>query len=70
MAWATALVNTSESGRRGTLLSGCKVEPHLAGTAPAELFQFERLGYFCSDNRDCREDKLVFNRTIELRDSR
>ncbi|HEX7480837.1 MAG TPA: glutamine--tRNA ligase/YqeY domain fusion protein [Polyangiales bacterium] len=51
------------------VLSGCKVEPHLSASQPGELFQFERLGYFCGDSKDCRNGKLVFNRTIELRDS-
>jgi glutaminyl-tRNA synthetase len=40
-----------------------------AGTAVAgQGFQFERLGYFCAD-KDCTPDKLIFNRTVTLRDS-
>ncbi|MGE5588527.1 MAG: glutamine--tRNA ligase/YqeY domain fusion protein [Clostridia bacterium] len=31
------------------VLTGCKVEPSLAGAAPGDRFQFERLGYFCVD---------------------
>jgi glutaminyl-tRNA synthetase len=46
------------------------VEPSLGGTAVAagKAFQFERLGYFCLD-RDSTPGKLVFNRTVGLRDT-
>jgi glutaminyl-tRNA synthetase len=33
------------------------------------FFQFERIGYFCLDKLDSKENKLVFNRTVNLRDS-
>ena len=46
----------------------CYVEPSLAGAAPGYRCQFERLGYFCVD-RDSTPERLVFNRTITLRDS-
>ncbi len=46
-----------------------KLEPSLAGAQPLEPYQFERLGYFCADNRDSQPDKLVFNRTVGLRDA-
>ena len=49
------------------ILSGCRVEPGLRGTAPGDRFQFERLGYFTTDP-DTRPDQLVFNRTVTLRD--
>jgi glutaminyl-tRNA synthetase len=49
-------------------LSGCLVEPSLAGAAPGTTWQFLRHGYFCVDP-DSRERRIVFNRTIELRDS-
>jgi glutaminyl-tRNA synthetase len=49
-------------------LSGCKVEPSLKAAVPGDRFQFERLGYFCLDP-DSREDKLVFNRTVTLKDT-
>jgi len=49
-----------------TLLS-CRVEPSLAGAAPGSRYQFERLGYFCVDP-DSSVGKLVFNRTVTLRD--
>ncbi len=45
----------------------CRVEPSLAGTAPGSRYQFERLGYFCVDH-DSSIGKLVFNRTVTLRD--
>jgi len=50
-------------------LTGCKVEPALAGLAPEDRVQFERLGYFCADWRDYAADTPVFNRTATLRDS-
>ena len=50
------------------LVQGCKVEPSLAQAKPQERFQFERLGYFCVDD-DSREGRLIFNRTVTLRDT-
>ncbi len=50
------------------ILTSCRVEPSLAGAAPQSRYQFERLGYFCVDP-DSSEDKLVFNRTVSLRDT-
>jgi len=49
-------------------LTGCKLEPGLAGAAPGSRFQFERLGYFCADP-DSAPGKPVFNRTASLRDT-
>lgn len=43
------------------------IEPSLQSVKPFEKFQFIRLGYFCVDP-DSNEDKLVFNRTVPLRD--
>ncbi len=51
------------------VLSGVKVEPSLAAAAPGAGFQFERQGYFCVDSVDSRPDRLVFNRTVTLRDT-
>jgi len=51
------------------VLSGCKLEPSLADAQPGERYQFERLGYFCADSVDSAPGRLVFNRTISLRDS-
>ena len=50
------------------VVTGCKVEPALAEAAPGARFQFERIGYFCVDNRDSKPGKPVFNRTVALRD--
>jgi glutaminyl-tRNA synthetase len=46
------------------LLTGCKVEAALADTAPGEVVQFERLGYFAQDSAT----RLLFHRTVGLRD--
>jgi glutaminyl-tRNA synthetase len=45
-----------------------RVEPSVQGAAPGYRCQFERHGYFCVD-RDSTADKLVFNRSVSLRDS-
>lgn len=45
------------------------VEPSLQEAKPEFAYQFEREGYFCADNVDSTADKLVFNRTVGLRDS-
>jgi glutaminyl-tRNA synthetase len=45
------------------------VEPMLAGASAGSSFQFEREGYFCVDSRDSTSERLVFNRTITLRDT-
>jgi glutaminyl-tRNA synthetase len=50
------------------ILDGCKIEPSTKDTKPLDRFQFERLGYFCTD-ADSTPDKLVFNRTVGLRDT-
>jgi glutaminyl-tRNA synthetase len=50
------------------ILTACRVEPSLAGAAPGSRYQFERQGYFCVDP-DSTDGKLVFIRTVSLRDS-
>jgi glutaminyl-tRNA synthetase len=50
------------------VVTGAKVEPSLKSAKVEDRFQFERVGYFCVDP-DSTEDKLVFNRTIALKDS-
>ncbi|HEY1302813.1 MAG TPA: glutamine--tRNA ligase/YqeY domain fusion protein [Vicinamibacterales bacterium] len=50
------------------VLTGCKVEPSLAGAKPGTRFQFERQGYFCVDP-DSRPGTPVFNRTVTLKDT-
>ncbi|MCP4589754.1 MAG: glutamine--tRNA ligase/YqeY domain fusion protein [bacterium] len=49
-------------------LTSCRVEPSLAEAAPGSRYQFERNGYFCVDP-DSTAERLVFNRTVTLRDS-
>ncbi|TDR24557.1 glutamine--tRNA ligase/YqeY domain fusion protein [Flavobacterium cheniae] len=44
------------------------VEPSLVTSKELEHFQFQRLGYFCVD-RDSTAEKLVFNKTVGLRDT-
>jgi len=55
------------------IISHAKVEPSLATAKPEQAYQFERQGYFCLDNKMSAEDteqgKLVFNRTVGLRDT-
>jgi glutaminyl-tRNA synthetase len=51
-----------------TVLSDCRVEPSLASAQVGDGFQFERLGYFALDP-DTQEGKLVFNRTVSLKES-
>lgn len=51
------------------VLTGCKVEPSLAHAEPGSRFQFERHGYFCVDSKDSKPSKLVFNRTVSLKDT-
>jgi len=50
-------------------LTDCQLEPGLAAAAPGDRFQFERLGYFCADAKDCTANRPVFNRTVTLRDT-
>jgi len=51
-----------------TTLKSCLLEPSLAGAAPGCRYQFLRKGYFCVDP-DSTPDRLVFNRTVSLRDT-
>ncbi|MFV0377798.1 MAG: glutamine--tRNA ligase/YqeY domain fusion protein [Mangrovibacterium sp.] len=50
------------------VLANCYVEPFVKDAKPLDSFQFERLGYFNLDP-DSRDEKLVFNRTAQLRDT-
>ncbi|MBT8271162.1 MAG: glutamine--tRNA ligase/YqeY domain fusion protein [Flavobacteriaceae bacterium] len=43
-------------------------EPGLKNAQPGDRFQFQRLGYFCVD-KDSTTDRLIFNRTVALRDN-
>jgi glutaminyl-tRNA synthetase len=51
-----------------TVIRDARAEPSLAAAAPGDKFQFERLGYFCVDP-DTQPGRLVFNRTVSLRDT-
>jgi len=50
-------------------LTSSVVEQSLLGSTPGKVYQFEREGYFCADSEFCRNGKLVFNRTVTLRDT-
>lgn len=50
------------------ILTSCRVEPSLADAEPGKRYQFFRKGYFCVDP-DSSNEKLIFNRTISLRDT-
>ncbi len=47
--------------------NNCWLEPSLSSVRPGDIYQFERLGYFCVD-QDSTMEKIVFNRTVTLRD--
>jgi glutaminyl-tRNA synthetase len=51
-----------------SVLANCKAEPAVAEMKPLDRCQFERLGYFCMDP-DSTAEKLVFNKTVGLRDT-
>ena len=50
------------------VIAGAQLEPGLAGAAVGSIYQFEHHGYFCVDP-DSREGKLIFNRTVTLKDT-
>ncbi len=51
------------------VLTNCKMEPGLKNAKSGDMFQFLRLGYFCVDGVDSKPGKLVFNRTVSLKDT-
>ena len=51
------------------IIDNALIEPGLGQAEPGSCFQFERLGYFCTDRHDHTKEKPVFNRTVTLRDS-
>ncbi|MBT7917676.1 MAG: glutamine--tRNA ligase, partial [Planctomycetaceae bacterium] len=67
LAEASYLNNLNENSLK--VLTNCKLEPSLKDAAVGELYQFERLGYFCVDNKDSSPGNLVFNRSVTLRDT-
>jgi len=50
------------------IIPNAQAEPNIRSAKPGDRFQFLRLGYFCMD-QDSKEDKLVFNRTVTLKDN-
>ncbi|MCK5889107.1 MAG: glutamine--tRNA ligase/YqeY domain fusion protein [Methylococcales bacterium] len=50
-------------------VTACQVEASLATSQAGDRFQFERIGYFCIDSKESRDDLLVINRTVTLRDT-
>jgi glutaminyl-tRNA synthetase len=50
-----------------TVLAAAKAEPALSALQPGDVCQFERLGYFCTD-QDSSSSKKAFNRTVTLKD--
>lgn len=51
------------------ILSNAKLEPFVKNSKPGYKFQFERQGYFCVDTKYSTNEKLVFNRTVTLKDT-
>ena len=51
------------------IIENAKLETSLGDAKPGDRFQFERNGYFCVENKEFENGKLVFNRTVSLRDS-
>lgn len=49
-------------------LPSCRVEPGLKDALPGSRYQFERIGYFCTDSLDSAPGKPVFNRIVTLKD--
>jgi glutaminyl-tRNA synthetase len=51
------------------ILHDSRIEPSVADDPAGTRYQFERLGYFCSDVIDSSREQLAFNRTVSLRDT-
>ncbi len=60
------LANINSKSLEG--LTSCRVEPYLARSKAGDRYQFERLGYFCTD-KDSSTSQMVFNRSVSLRDT-
>lgn len=52
-----------------TVLTDCRVEAELIKARPYDHFQFQRIGYFNLDPDSTKEGKLIFNRTVSLKDA-
>jgi glutaminyl-tRNA synthetase len=51
------------------ILNNCKIEPSILTGKPGDRYQFERTGYFIIDQNSKEQNRLIFNRTISLRDT-
>lgn len=51
------------------VITNAKIEPYVSKSKKGDKFQFERNGYFCVDIKDTTAEKLVFNRTVTLKDN-
>jgi len=51
------------------IVPNAKLEPFVKSSKPGDRFQFERQGYFCVDTKNTISEKLVFNRTVTLKDT-
>ncbi len=51
------------------IITNAKLEPFVKSAKPGDRFQFERQGYFCVDTKYTTNEKLVFNRTVTLKDT-
>ncbi len=51
-----------------TIIPNAKAEPGLLNARPGDLFQFERVGYFCVDTKYSQPNKPVFNLSVRLKD--
>jgi glutaminyl-tRNA synthetase len=52
-----------------SIIQNAKIEQSLSEAKPGEQFQFIRKGYFTLDSKYAKEGKLVFNRTVTLKDT-
>ncbi|MDP4143611.1 MAG: glutamine--tRNA ligase/YqeY domain fusion protein [Bacillota bacterium] len=51
------------------VLESCYIEPYIISAKPEEKFQFIRKGYFAVDSKYTKDNKLVFNRIVSMKDS-
>ena len=61
------LYNFNENSE--VILTQSLIEPSVAGAKPGTRYQFERQGYFVTDEKNSTPEMLVFNRTVTLRDT-
>lgn len=60
---------TSHLNAASLIETTARIEPSLKAAMGGQAFQFERIGYFVADAEDSSPDRLVFNRTVTLKDS-